>query len=128
MAFPECIDLTRIRSRLGRLSAALVVIAYLSCSNCAYSQAEREQRAIEQLRANAEEIYKVVAPSVVKVIQADLQGKALSTGTGFMLEGGRIVTNYHVVKEGKTTIQVGALRIGAVLEKFDPAADLYIRA
>jgi S1-C subfamily serine protease len=50
-------------------------------------------------------IHAATMPAVVKVTALNSKGDVIKTGTGFLIEDGMIVTNYHVV-EGATNVQI----------------------
>ncbi len=59
---------------------------------------------------SAKEIYQRAAPSVVLILAAEKEG-AGELGTGSVIEGGRILTNAHVVINDKTGRPFAAVRI-----------------
>jgi serine protease Do len=59
---------------------------------------------------SAKEIYQRAAPSVVLILAAEKEG-AGELGTGSVLEGGRILTNAHVVVNDKTGRPFSAVRV-----------------
>jgi serine protease Do len=93
---------------------------------------------------SAKEIYQRAAPSVVLILAAEKEG-AGELGTGSIIEGGRILTNAHVVINDRTGRPFAAVRlyqkpervvgdtkrdlkdpIVAKVERFDRALDLAI--
>lgn len=50
----------------------------------------------------AQEVYQECADSVVKIQTYNEYGKALSQGSGFFIDDGILVTNYHVVQDADT--------------------------
>lgn len=93
---------------------------------------------------SAKEIYQRAAPSVVLILAAEKEGTG-ELGTGSIIEGGRILTNAHVVINDKTGRPFAAVRIyikpervvgdtkrdlkdpiGAKVARFDRALDLAI--
>lgn len=71
------------------------------------------------------DVYRKSAKSVF-VILASSGADALSEGTGFLVAGGKIVTNYHVVKGGSVRIDLGAIKVPAKIEKVDIVNDLAV--
>ncbi len=71
-------------------------------------------------------IYSKFADSVLLVFVADEKGQPVTLGSAFLVEGGHIVTNAHVVKAGKPFLQFGPAKVPATIEKIDPDADLAI--
>ncbi|MBI2385794.1 MAG: trypsin-like peptidase domain-containing protein [Elusimicrobia bacterium] len=59
---------------------------------------------------SAKEIYQRAAPSVVLILAAEKEG-AGELGTGSVVEGGRILTNAHVVVNDKTGRPFSAVRV-----------------
>ncbi|MBI2789205.1 MAG: trypsin-like peptidase domain-containing protein [Elusimicrobia bacterium] len=59
---------------------------------------------------SAKEIYQRAAPSVVLILAAEKEG-AGELGTGSVIEGGRVLTNAHVVINDKTGRPFAAVRI-----------------
>jgi len=59
---------------------------------------------------SAKEIYQRAAPSVVLVLAAEKEG-AGELGTGSVIEGGRVLTNAHVVINDKTGRPFAAVRV-----------------
>src|SRR6185437_15363149 len=56
-------------------------------------------------------IYKDVSPSVFLLLVKSGDGEFVAQGSGFLISGGRIVTNWHVAREGTVFLDAGALRI-----------------
>jgi tetratricopeptide (TPR) repeat protein len=71
-------------------------------------------------------IFDAVSPSIVTVIQKDVAGKTVGFGTGFAIQNGKLVTNYHVVENGQISVQIGPVTIEAEVEKTDKLNDLAI--
>jgi serine protease Do len=59
---------------------------------------------------SAKEIYQRAAPSVVLILAAEKEG-AGELGTGSVIEGGRVLTNAHVVVNDKTGRPFSAVRV-----------------
>ena len=59
---------------------------------------------------SAKEIYQRAAPSVVLILAAEKEG-AGELGTGSVIEGGRVLTNAHVVINDKTGRPFAAVRV-----------------
>ncbi|MCM2303554.1 MAG: serine protease [Elusimicrobia bacterium] len=59
---------------------------------------------------SAKEIYQRAAPSVVLILAAEKEG-AGELGTGSVIEGGRVLTNAHVVVNDKTGRPFAAVRV-----------------
>jgi tetratricopeptide (TPR) repeat protein len=71
-------------------------------------------------------IYSENAPSVLLLYVKATDGHYIAQGSGFLIEGSRIVTNAHVANGGKVFIELGSARIPTNLEKVDTANDLAI--
>lgn len=71
-------------------------------------------------------IYSKFADSVLLVFVADDKGQPVALGSAFLVEGGRIITNAHVVNRGKPFLQFGPAKVPATIEKIDVDEDLAI--
>jgi hypothetical protein len=71
-------------------------------------------------------VFAKVADSVLLVTVEDDRGEVLGRGSAFVVPGGRLVTNAHVVSEGKIFITGGAFKIPCVVEKLNDELDLAI--
>ena len=60
---------------------------------------------------SAKEIYQRASPSVVLILAAEKEGAGGELGTGSIIEGGRVLTNAHVVINDKTGRPYSAVRI-----------------
>ena len=60
-------------------------------------QTPRPRRTVAQLQT-PEQIAKTALASTVLIVMVDADGDPISTGSGFVLEGDRVVTNLHVVE------------------------------
>jgi len=60
---------------------------------------------------SAKEIYQRASPSVVLILAAEKEGAGGELGTGSVIDGGRILTNAHVVIDDKTGRPFSAVRI-----------------
>jgi serine protease Do len=60
---------------------------------------------------SAKEIYQRASPSVVLILAAEREGAGGELGTGSVIDGGRILTNAHVVINDKTGRPYSAVRI-----------------
>lgn len=81
----------------------------------------------------ANEIYAEVSPSVVQVFSLAINPFLVSNriaprlGTGFVLENGYVVTNYHVVADAQTTVILQAEKsIDAAIVGIDPTLDVAV--
>src|SRR6185312_915227 len=71
-------------------------------------------------------IYKDVSPSVFLLLVKSGDGEFVAQGSGFLVSGGKIVTNWHVAREGTVFLDAGALRIPLKTERTDELNDLAI--
>lgn len=55
-----------------------------------------------------------------------LDGQYIAQGSGFLVEGGKIVTNAHVANAGTVFVDLGSARIPTKLEKVDSQNDLAV--
>ena len=77
------------------------------------------------LALTAGQVYEQVKDSVVVVKAYDRQGNPVSQGSGVVLPGGDIITNFHVVKGGvRYTVGRGKQAAPATLKAGDPDKDL----
>jgi tetratricopeptide (TPR) repeat protein len=65
-----------------------------------------------------------VAESVVLLEVENEAGNVVGQGSGFLVEGDRIVTNAHVVREGKPFLKVSGFRIACSIDRTDDVVDL----
>src|SRR5687768_9860903 len=71
-------------------------------------------------------VYAKVADAVLLVIVEDAAGDKVGQGSAFVIEGGLLVTNAHVVRGGKPFIQSGILKVPCAIEKIDETNDLAV--
>lgn len=71
----------------------------------------------------ASKIYAETSKSVLLLVRSE-QGHVVSQGTGFVVKGGKIVTNEHVVRDGRVFIDLGTVRLPATVERIDVFNDL----
>jgi tetratricopeptide (TPR) repeat protein len=70
-------------------------------------------------------VYSRAAESVLEIFTVS-NGKLTGQGSGFLIEGGAIVTNAHVVSDGDIYLKIGPAKIPATVEKMDRPNDLAI--
>lgn len=74
---------------------------------------------------SAEELFRRVSPSVWVIRPLDAQGKSLGTGSGVVIDQGRLVTNCHVLAKAATIlVKHENVTFQAVLEFPDTERDL----
>jgi tetratricopeptide (TPR) repeat protein len=74
----------------------------------------------------AAKIYAQAAKSVLVILVKSPSGQVVAQGTGFLIEGGKIVTNEHVIKGGTVVVDLGGARIPATVERIDNLNDIAI--
>lgn len=72
----------------------------------------------------AAKIYADSSKSVFLLIVKSETGEAIAQGTGFLVTGGKLITNRHVVTGGSVFIDLGAAKIPTTIERVDAANDL----
>jgi hypothetical protein len=72
----------------------------------------------------AAKIYADSSKSVFLLIIKSDKGEAIAQGTGFLVPGGKIITNQHVASGGSVFIDVGAAKIPTTIERVDAINDL----
>lgn len=72
----------------------------------------------------ASKVYAEAAKSVLLLLVRSEKGEVIGQGTGFVVTGGKIVTNEHVVRNGQVFIDLGAARLPAAIERVDAFNDL----
>lgn len=83
------------------------------------------QTAIAEDNDLGRRIYSSNASSVL-LLYVQSNGKYIAQGSGFLIDGSKIVTNEHVVSGGKVFVELGPARIPTNVEKIDPLNDLAI--
>ncbi len=79
-----------------------------------------------QEQSTGRRIYDEASRSVLLLYVQSTDVKFVAQGSGFVIEGQKIVTNAHVANTGKVFIELGPARIPAHVEKLDVTADLAI--
>lgn len=74
----------------------------------------------------ASKVYSESSKSVLLLIARTETGEVVGQGSGFVIAGGKIVTNEHVVRAGNILIDLGAARLPARVERVDALNDLAI--
>ncbi|MBI1789460.1 MAG: peptidylprolyl isomerase [Acidobacteria bacterium] len=72
----------------------------------------------------ASKIYAEASKSVLLLLVRSEKGEVVGQGTGFVVAGGKILTNEHVVRNGRVLIDLGAARLSATVERVDAFNDL----
>src|SRR5438128_6556867 len=69
-------------------------------------------------------IYANSSKSVFLLVVKSKSGDVVAQGTGFLVQGGKIITNEHVVRGGSVFIDLGTVRLPASVERLDTFNDL----
>ncbi len=69
-------------------------------------------------------LYREVASSVLWIEAVDASGAVVSTGSGFLVEGGQVLTSAHVVATGTPRVRLGPVALNARVERLDLKQDL----
>jgi tetratricopeptide (TPR) repeat protein len=77
-------------------------------------------------QSDAAKIYSQSSKSVLLIFVKSADSKIVAQGTGFLVEGGKIITNKHVVRDGAALIDLGGVRIPATLESTDDLNDIAV--
>ena len=72
----------------------------------------------------ASKIYADSSKSVFLLVVRSEAGDVVGQGTGFLVQGGKIVTNEHVVRTGNVFVDLGAVRLPVTVERVDTFNDL----
>ena len=72
----------------------------------------------------AQRIYAESSKSVLYLIVRSHDGEILGKATGFVVAGGAIVTNEHVVRRGEVVIDTGTAKIPTTIDRVDAFNDL----
>ena len=72
----------------------------------------------------ASKIYADYSKSVFLLVVKSESGDVAAQGTGFLVEGGKIVTNEHVARAGSVLVDLGAVRLPVTVERVDAFNDL----
>jgi tetratricopeptide (TPR) repeat protein len=75
---------------------------------------------------DATKIYSQYSKSVMLIFMKSADSKIVSQGTGFLVPGGKIITNKHVIVDGTPLIDLGGVRIPATVESTDDLNDLAV--
>jgi S1-C subfamily serine protease len=72
----------------------------------------------------ASKIYADYCKSVFLLVVKSESGDVAAQGTGFLVEGGKIVTNEHVARAGSVLVDLGAVRLPVTVQRVDAFNDL----
>lgn len=92
---------------------AYVLVAFAGFSGILHAQGKED----------ASSVYSKASGSVVMLLTESGKGNRIQ-GTGFLVEGGKIVTNAHVVSGKSVLIDLGLVKVPATIEKIDEQNDL----
>lgn len=110
----------RAPSRLTRGAYLLVVGGLLSLGSAAsgFGQAPTG--------GDASRVYSSTAPAVFLIEVRNASGEVVGIGSGFLIDGGRIVTNAHVVEGGQPHLRTGVVALPLSIDRLDPDVDLAV--
>lgn len=74
----------------------------------------------------ASKIYAEASKSVLLLLVRSEQGQVMGQGTGFVVQGGKIITNEHVARNGRLFIDLGTVRLPTTVERTDALNDLAV--
>ncbi len=77
-------------------------------------------------QSDAAKIYSQSSSSVLLIFVKGADSKIVAQGTGFLVEGGKIITNKHVIRDGAALIDLGGARIPATVESTDDLNDIAV--
>lgn len=72
----------------------------------------------------ASKIYAESSKSVLMIVVRSESGEVVGQGSGFVVAGGKVVTNEHVVRTGNVLIDLGAVKLPASVERIDAFNDI----
>lgn len=102
--------------RIGK-GARIAVLLFVALSHMPQARAQR---------SDAEKIYSQSSKSVLLIFRKSADSKIVAQGTGFLVEGGKIITNNHVVRDGSVLIDLGGVRIPATVASTDDLNDIAV--
>ncbi len=93
-----------------------------------HSQQDHSSESRTAARSNSEgrEVYTKAAQSVFLLLAKSSDGQITGQGSGFLVAGGRVITNRHVVSAGSILIDLGSVRLPATIERIDEFNDLAV--
>jgi tetratricopeptide (TPR) repeat protein len=74
---------------------------------------------------DAASIYQGAAASVF-LVEVRTDTSVVAIGSAFLIDGGRIVTNAHVIRGGRPFLKTGAVALPLILQRLDPVQDLAV--
>jgi tetratricopeptide (TPR) repeat protein len=80
----------------------------------------------EAQQSEATKIYSQSSKSVLLIFVKSADSKIVAQGTGFLVGGGKIITNKHVVEGGTALLDFGGARIPATIESIDDQNDIAV--
>lgn len=79
-----------------------------------------------QSTSNGATVYRSTASAVFLIEVRDDTGAVVGIGSAFLMQGGRLVTNAHVVRGGRPFLRTGAVRLPLTVERIDTQNDLAV--
>ncbi len=80
----------------------------------------------QQGEDQASKIFRDCSKSVLLLIVKSPEGEVLAQASGFIITGGKIVTNNHVIRQGRVYVKSGVADLATTVERADPSNDLAI--
>jgi hypothetical protein len=74
--------------------------------------------------ADARKLYAESAKSVLLLVVKSDTGQLIGQGSGFVIAGGKVLTNEHVARGGTVMLDLGAVKIPAIVDRVDTENDL----
>lgn len=94
----------------------IVLSLFIYTSICLFTLAQNENQ--------ASRVYAKSSKSVLLLIIKSFKGDIIGQATGFVVTGGKIITNEHVVRSGNVIIDLGTIKLPAIIERVDEFNDL----
>jgi tetratricopeptide (TPR) repeat protein len=102
---------------MGRPSARFLCSLLAALVACIPARAQQ---------SDAARIYAQSSKSVLLIFLRSADSKITSQGTGFLVEGGKIITNLHVIRDGTPLVDLGGVRIPANVDSVDELNDIAV--
>jgi tetratricopeptide (TPR) repeat protein len=100
----------------GRRAIMLAILLVAAASGWAIPQVTAQE--------SGEAVYRKVADSVVLILVENAAHEDVGQGSGFVIDGGLIVTNAHVARQGTLFVKSGVFKAPCTVQKIDDANDL----